>query len=72
VVRATAPGGADTSWQVRGTVLVTGGTGGLGAHVARWAATHGAEHVVLTSRRGMNAPGARELHEELTALGTEV
>ncbi|MGW4378231.1 type I polyketide synthase, partial [Streptomyces albidoflavus] len=48
-------------WRVRGTVLITGGTGGLGARVARWAATQGAERVVLTSRRGMDAPGAQEL-----------
>ncbi|MEV6750803.1 type I polyketide synthase, partial [Streptomyces sp. NPDC051080] len=29
-------------WSPRGTVLVTGGTGALGAHVARWAAGSGA------------------------------
>ncbi|WP_158897418.1 KR domain-containing protein, partial [Streptomyces hygroscopicus] len=33
-----------------GSVLVTGGTGALGAHVARWLVANGAEHVVLTSR----------------------
>ena len=56
----------------RGTVLVTGGTGGLGAHVARWLARSGAEHLVLTSRRGQGAPGAAELEVELTALGARV
>ncbi|WP_460748394.1 SDR family NAD(P)-dependent oxidoreductase, partial [Micromonospora schwarzwaldensis] len=56
-------------WQPRGTVLVTGGTGGLGAHVARWVAGHGAEHVVLVSRRGMDGPGVAELVGELTADG---
>uniref|UniRef100_UPI00366EA93C type I polyketide synthase n=1 Tax=Micromonospora aurantiaca (nom. illeg.) TaxID=47850 RepID=UPI00366EA93C len=56
-------------WRPSGTVLVTGGTGALGAHVARWAAADGAEHVVLTSRRGERAPGAAELCEELTAQG---
>ncbi|MFH9041854.1 type I polyketide synthase [Streptomyces sp. NPDC017966] len=55
-----------------GTVLVTGGTGGLGAQVARWAAERGAERLVLTSRAGMNAPGAGELVERLTALGPQV
>ena len=56
----------------RGTVLVTGGTGELGAHVARWLAQSGAEHLVLISRRGRGAPGAAELEAELTALGTRV
>ncbi|MGW5698952.1 acyltransferase domain-containing protein, partial [Streptomyces asiaticus] len=39
------------SWKPSGTTLVTGGTGALGAHVARWLAGNGAEHLVLTSRR---------------------
>ncbi|MEV4270030.1 type I polyketide synthase, partial [Micromonospora aurantiaca (nom. illeg.)] len=64
----TAPDAAQR-WRPSGTVLVTGGTGALGAHVARWAAANGAEHVVLTSRRGERAPGAAELCEELTAQG---
>ncbi|WP_329578002.1 SDR family NAD(P)-dependent oxidoreductase [Kitasatospora sp. NBC_01250] len=55
-----------------GTVLVTGGTGALGAHVARWLARGGAEHLLLTSRRGPEAEGAAELHAELTALGARV
>ncbi|MFI2712291.1 type I polyketide synthase [Micromonospora sp. NPDC018662] len=73
LVRATpaAPAAADR-WQPAGTVLVTGGTGALGAHVARWAAGAGAEHLVLTSRRGDAAPGAAELRDELTALGVRV
>ncbi|AGP60413.1 hypothetical protein M271_45230, partial [Streptomyces rapamycinicus NRRL 5491] len=60
------------SWQPRGTVLVTGGTGALGGHVARWLAGQGAEHVVLTSRRGLAAPGAERLAGELEALGARV
>jgi ansamitocin polyketide synthase C len=59
-------------WTPRGTVLVTGGTGGVAAHVARWLATNGAEHLVLTSRRGLKAEGAAELAEELAELGTKV
>jgi len=52
-----------------GTVLVTGGTGGLGAVVARHlVATHGVRRLVLLSRRGPAAPGA----DELIALGAEV
>ncbi|MGW3892877.1 type I polyketide synthase, partial [Micromonospora chokoriensis] len=60
------------SWRPAGTVLITGGTGGLGAHVARWAARSGAEHLVLTSRRGTAAPGAAELSAELQSLGARV
>ena len=63
------PSAALTEWQPRGTVLVTGGTGGIGAHLARWLAGNGAPHLLLTSRRGGDAPGAAELTEELTALG---
>ncbi|WP_370966489.1 type I polyketide synthase [Amycolatopsis sp. cg9] len=62
---------AGRPWQPRGTVLVTGGTGALGAHVARWLATAGADRIVLTSRRGRRAPGAEDLLAELTALGAE-
>ncbi|MER5363511.1 SDR family NAD(P)-dependent oxidoreductase, partial [Streptomyces sp. NPDC002785] len=60
------------TWRPAGTTLVTGGTGALGAQVARWLARNGAEHLVLTSRRGPDAPGAAELRDELTALGTEI
>ncbi|MEV4467802.1 type I polyketide synthase [Micromonospora echinofusca] len=55
-----------------GTALITGGTGGLGARAARWLAAAGAEHVVLVSRRGPDAPGAAELEAELTGLGARV
>ncbi|KJK33012.1 KR domain-containing protein, partial [Saccharothrix sp. ST-888] len=59
LVRAARSDAAD--WKPRGTVLVTGGTGALGGQVARWLAGNGAEHLVLTSRRGPDAPGADEL-----------
>ncbi|HXA54011.1 MAG TPA: SDR family NAD(P)-dependent oxidoreductase, partial [Solirubrobacteraceae bacterium] len=55
-----------------GTVLVTGASGGVGAHLARWLAQAGAEHLLLASRRGAQAPGAAELQAELRALGAEV
>ncbi|WP_326564150.1 type I polyketide synthase [Micromonospora peucetia] len=73
LVRA-ASAAPDTAerWQPSGTVLITGGTGALGAHVARWAAANGAAHVVLTSRRGDRAIGAAELREELTAQDVRV
>ncbi|BAJ33100.1 MULTISPECIES: type I polyketide synthase [Kitasatospora] len=60
------------SWRPGGTVLITGGTGGIGAQIARWLARRGAAHLVLAGRRGPEAPGAPELAEELTALGTRV
>ncbi|MYS29468.1 KR domain-containing protein, partial [Streptomyces sp. SID7804] len=68
---------ADTSpWgdaAATGTVLVTGGTGVLGALVARHLVTrHGVRHLLLTGRRGPDAPGAAALRDELTALGAEV
>ncbi|HEU4726518.1 MAG TPA: SDR family NAD(P)-dependent oxidoreductase, partial [Kofleriaceae bacterium] len=56
----------------RGTVLVTGGTGSLGVHVARWLARRGAQHLVLTNRRGRDVPGVAELEAELTGLGVRV
>ncbi|MFC5184937.1 type I polyketide synthase [Actinomadura harenae] len=59
-------------WRPRGTALITGGTGGLGAHVARWLAREGCTHLVLVSRRGGDAPGADDLAGELTALGARV
>jgi A-type KR domain-containing polyene macrolide polyketide synthase len=55
-----------------GTVLITGGTGGLGARMARWIAGNGADHVVLAGRRGEAAPGAGELRAELEATGAQV
>ncbi|WP_242579285.1 type I polyketide synthase [Amycolatopsis sp. 195334CR] len=72
LVHAPATGARPEDWRLRGTVLITGGTGGLGGHVARWAVASGAEHVVLTSRRGPDAPGAAELTAELEAEGTRV
>ncbi|MFI9274310.1 SDR family NAD(P)-dependent oxidoreductase [Kitasatospora sp. NPDC052896] len=56
-----------------GTVLVTGGTGTLGALAARHlVTTHGARHLLLVGRRGASAPGATELADELRELGAEV
>ncbi|MGH3781379.1 MAG: SDR family NAD(P)-dependent oxidoreductase, partial [Pseudonocardiaceae bacterium] len=72
VSAANEGGAAVREWRPEGSVLVTGGTGGVGAHIARWLAARGVEHLVLTSRRGREAPGATELEAELTALGTSV
>ncbi|MFD3827328.1 type I polyketide synthase, partial [Streptomyces sp. NPDC058625] len=62
----------DAGWEPSGTVLVTGGTGGRGAHVARWLAAAGTARLVLVSRRGPDAPGAAGLAAELRGLGAEV
>jgi len=49
-----------------GTVLLTGGTGGLGRSLA-WhlVAEHGVRHLTVLSRRGADAPGAANLAAEL-------
>ncbi|MGW7041192.1 type I polyketide synthase [Streptomyces avermitilis] len=72
LTRAPVPGGAVTPWKPRGTVLVTGSTGTLGPHIARWLSKLGAEHLVLVSRRGPDAPGMVELSAELGEAGTRV
>ena len=56
-----------------GTALITGGTGALGALVARHlVAAHGIGHILLASRRGPAAEGAAELQAELETLGANV
>ncbi|GLW76034.1 hypothetical protein Aglo01_05160 [Actinokineospora globicatena] len=64
-----APASPRPAWQPTGPVLVTGGSGAIGAHVARWLADRGATEIVLASRRGLLAPGAAELVAELASLG---
>ncbi|MGM1059255.1 type I polyketide synthase [Saccharothrix sp. Mg75] len=65
-------GGTTAGWTTTGTALITGGTGALGAVVARRLVEAGSRHLVLLSRRGPDAPGAAELADELTALGARV
>jgi mycoketide-CoA synthase len=61
------------AFEADGTVLITGGTGTLGAITARhMISRYHARHLLLVSRRGPGAPGADSLHAELTALGAEV
>ncbi|MFD4433052.1 type I polyketide synthase, partial [Nocardia sp. NPDC058497] len=56
-----------------GTVLITGGTGGLGALVAQHLVTaHGVRQLLLMSRHGERADGAAELATELSRLGAAV
>ncbi|MBB5923688.1 polyketide synthase 12, partial [Actinoalloteichus hoggarensis] len=59
-----------TAWRTDGTVLVTGGTGALGAQLARHLARAGFRHLLLISRRGAT-PEAEELIRELADLGAE-
>ncbi|MFD7099894.1 SDR family NAD(P)-dependent oxidoreductase [Streptomyces xanthophaeus] len=55
-----------------GTVLITGGTGGLGALFAKHLARqHGTKHLLLVSRRGPAADGVPELLAELAELGAD-
>ena len=54
------------------TVLITGGTGGIGALLARHLVEQGARHLLLASRSGEEAEGAAELERELAELGAEV
>ncbi|MGW3014266.1 SDR family NAD(P)-dependent oxidoreductase [Streptomyces sp. NPDC001219] len=74
LVRCAAPAGRTPLCDgPPGTVLLTGGTGLLGAAVARHLITeHGVRDLLVTSRRGPDAPGATELCAELTALGAQV
>ncbi|GAA2313467.1 type I polyketide synthase [Streptomyces violaceusniger] len=71
-LRRAGAGRSAERWQPRGTVLITGGTGGIGAQIARGLVDEGAAHVVLVSRRGPRAPGAAELEAELTERGARV
>ncbi|MET0424000.1 MAG: SDR family NAD(P)-dependent oxidoreductase, partial [Actinoplanes sp.] len=74
LVRAGAGDGVPASrFGPDGTVLVTGGTGALGAIVAEHLVReHGVRDLLLTSRRGADAPGAAELRERLVTAGATV
>ncbi|WP_405365502.1 type I polyketide synthase [Kitasatospora sp. NBC_00039] len=74
-LRRAGRSGADAGTPVfdpDGTVLVTGGTGGLGRVVARHlVAAHGVRHLLLVSRSGEQAPGVAQLREELAGAGAD-
>ncbi|MEV0538113.1 SDR family NAD(P)-dependent oxidoreductase, partial [Kitasatospora sp. NPDC050463] len=74
LTRATVtPSDGEPAFGPDSTVLITGGTGGLGALTARHLVTHhGVRELLLVSRRGPQAPGADTLAAELTALGARV
>ncbi|MFJ8504362.1 SDR family NAD(P)-dependent oxidoreductase [Streptomyces avermitilis] len=81
--RAPAPGqarihvhadgvGRPTLVPTDGTVLITGGLGAVGRHLARLLAEHGVPRLLLTSRQGADDPRTAEVRAELAALGAEV
>ncbi len=71
--RTRTAGQAATPLDSDGTVLITGGTSGIGALVARHLVTaHGVRHLVLASRRGAAGGAAIELADELRSLGADV
>ncbi len=82
LLRCGAPGGETVDFSGlsdfdgvgdEGTVLVTGGTGGLGAVFAKHLVSeHRVRHLLLVSRAGEEAPGAVELAMELAQLGAQV
>ncbi|WP_447008712.1 type I polyketide synthase [Saccharothrix sp. DSM 118769] len=73
MARLPLPASPAATWRSDGTVLITGGTGALGATVARHLVTrHGVRHLLLAGRRGPAATGAAELVAELEAAGARV
>ncbi|HEY2269965.1 MAG TPA: type I polyketide synthase, partial [Streptosporangiaceae bacterium] len=71
LVRSGPADGDRRRWLPGGTVLVTGGTGVVGGHVARWVAGRGAPRVMLASRSGPAAAGVPGLAADLAASGAE-
>ncbi|WP_157518708.1 type I polyketide synthase [Herbidospora mongoliensis] len=70
LARAPAAGRPVRSWSAADrTVLISGGTGALGGHVARWLADNGVGRVLLLNRRGTGAPGAADLVRQLGERG---
>ncbi|MCP2258872.1 polyketide synthase 12 [Streptoalloteichus tenebrarius] len=62
-----------TPWDPDGTVLVSGGTGGLGRLVVRHlAVAHGVRRFVLVSRSGLSGDGVEEFVGELMGMGVDV
>src|SRR5207247_9551886 len=59
-------------WTTTGSVLITGGLGALGLHLARRLAERGVAHLVLTGRGGIESPGGTEAVSQLESLGCRV
>ncbi|MFD3688958.1 type I polyketide synthase [Nocardiopsis sp. NPDC058631] len=65
-----APARSQRPLDPEGTVLVTGGTSGLGGLVAQHLAEeHGVRHLLLCSRRGERTPGVGDLVARLAEAG---
>jgi len=54
---------------VRGTHIITGGTGGVGLELARWLLDRGAERVVLVSRSGLRTAWQQWRHSPYAEKG---
>ncbi|MHB1539473.1 MAG: type I polyketide synthase, partial [Solirubrobacteraceae bacterium] len=75
VERAEHHGSGESIWSAcgSGSVLITGGTGDIGSFVAsHLVAQHGIRNLILASRRGLEAPGARRLQDQLSGMGARV
>jgi short-subunit dehydrogenase len=72
LVRAPSPRADGRGRVPRGSVLVTGGTGAIGGHLARWAAGRGTARLVLVSRSGPAAAGTAALAAQLAGAGAAV
>ncbi|HEY2873445.1 MAG TPA: SDR family NAD(P)-dependent oxidoreductase [Reyranella sp.] len=62
VPRLTPVTRQSTQVRLSGTVLITGGLGGIGLHTARWAVARGAEALLLVGRSGGTAPADLPAH----------
>jgi acyl transferase domain-containing protein/acyl carrier protein len=62
----------DLAMRRDGAYVVTGGLDGFGFAASRWLAEHGAGHLALIGRRGLDTPGACERIADLKALGATV
>ncbi len=54
-----------------GTIMITGGLGGLGLQVAQWLVQHGAKNLVLISRRSPSS-AAEQVIAQLKSRGVQV
>lgn len=60
------------TFQKNATYIITGGTSGFGAETAQWLAKHGAGHIVLLSRRGVETPKVAAILARIEELGATV
>lgn len=54
------------------TYLIAGGTGGLGANLAKFLARKGAKNLAIVSRSGSSAASATSVTQDLTSMGVRV